>query len=56
MYDPIKAVKNIISVPRKSHIPSFEFGIGIPIFRAEGCALCDIAMFGNLNSSLVGST
>jgi hypothetical protein len=43
MYDPIKAVKNMISVPRKSHNPSLEFGIGIPIFSAEGCAVCDMA-------------
>jgi hypothetical protein len=29
----MKAVKNMISVPRKSHIPSFELGIGSPILR-----------------------
>ena len=34
MYVPINAVKNMISVPRNSHIPSFEFGIGSPIFTA----------------------
>ena len=43
MYDPMKAVKNMISVPRNSHIPSFEFGMGIPIFRATGFAECDMA-------------
>jgi hypothetical protein len=34
----IKAVKNIISVPRNNHIPSFEFGMGIPILRAGAFA------------------
>ena len=43
IYDPMNAVKNMISVPRNSHNPSFEFGMGIPIFRAVGCAVCDIA-------------
>jgi hypothetical protein len=38
MYEPMKAVKNMISVPRNSHIPSFEFGIGIPILRAGAFA------------------
>ena len=33
MYVPIRAVKNMISVPRKSHIPSFPLGIGTPILR-----------------------
>ena len=33
MYVPIKAVKNMISVPRNSHIPSLAFEIGIPILR-----------------------
>ncbi len=31
MYVPMNAVKNMISVPRKSHIPSFELGMGNPI-------------------------
>jgi hypothetical protein len=43
MYEPMNAVKNMISVPRKSHSPSFEFGMGIPIFRAGGAAVCDMA-------------
>jgi hypothetical protein len=29
----MNAVKNMISVPRKSHIHSFEFGIANPIFN-----------------------
>ena len=33
MYVPMNAVKNMISVPRKSHIPSFELGMGNPIFK-----------------------
>jgi hypothetical protein len=31
MYVPMKAVKNMISVPRNSHKHSLELGIAIPI-------------------------
>ena len=37
---PMKAVKNMISVPRNNHIPSFPFGIGMPIFRVGAVAVC----------------
>ena len=38
MYVPMNAVKNMISVPRNSHMPSFEFGMAIPIFRVGEAA------------------
>src|SRR3954464_10508905 len=48
MYVPISAVKNMISVPRNSHIPSLELGMGRPILsggaECEGAwaSACDI--------------
>ena len=42
MYVPMNAVKNMISVPRNSHIPNFEFGMGSPILsgRRNGRRVC----------------
>ncbi len=49
MYVPMNAVKNMISVPRNSHIPNLELGMGMPIFTGEGdCGWskveCDMAI------------